>query len=440
MGISGEKVFKFLLYLDVLRGEHSTGAMIASKSSQNAEAPAFVEVVKTLGPATSLFEKHGKFQGKASLTSKSQILCLLGHNRYATQGGISEETAHPFEFGEVVGAHNGTVSKQSLSSLHEASLYEVDSQRIYSHLGQGHPITDVWKVADGAMALTWFNKNDEKLRLIRNGQRTLYTTQTKDKKILLWASESWMLTVACGLSKVEIEEPVLLKENLLQEISVGEEGGIEIVETAIDPFVKKVVYTSPQNGYCGIYGYDDDGWTTVHKVEKKEPFSIEFKILEIHNNKHFPKAFGKTIVDGKEVQINIPQGPRGVNILNNIKQRGNVRGFYTCSNFFKTYAGGVQGFSVHYDNCTYVKRRKSAVAKVLAPTVKGFGNVVFNLKGYEAAVSCGCLNCNEVPPFSDADSIKWVSEEDFVCGDCLSLPWIPELIEQFTQMQQQKRA
>lgn len=438
LSIAAEKMFKYALYFDQLRGEDSTGVMIASKDFIGDGVT--TEVVKSLGTPSELYKKFGKFQGKTSLTNKANIFCLLGHNRYATQGGISEETAHPFDFGEVVGAHNGTVLKYTLEKLHEAKNYEVDSQRIYSHLGQGNPITDVWEVADGAMALTWFNKTDYKLRIIRNKDRPLYIAYSKDQKMFAWASESWMLSVSADLAKVEIEEPFMLKENLLVEVFFNEEGRIVTTEVEVPPFVRKTY------GYSGSFkGYnwdDDDNWMTPKGNNnvtplKKQP--LEFQITELHDLKHGWRCFGKTLPGGTEVTITIPAGVRGTNIVNNIRQRGVNRGHYVASNYSNIMSGGKPSFFVDYTQCVFMKRKPRKITVVGG--VPGFGAARLSQEQWGRAVQCGCLHCNEIPEFKDANNIKWVSVDDFICAECVSLPWMEDLITQLLyQSQQQKQA
>lgn len=434
LGLSEEKAFKYMLYFDQFRGEHSTGVMIASKSFIGNETQ--VEVLKTLGSPSNLYDKHGKFQGKTSLTNKSRLFCLLGHNRYATQGGISEETAHPFEMGEVIGAHNGTVLKYTLAKLFEADKYEVDSQRIYSHLGQGNPITDVWEVADGAMALTWFNKTDDKLRIIRNKERPLWLTLSKDKKRLFWSSEVWMTIVATQLSKIEVEEPVALKENVLVEVEVDEEGLVKMTETEIPPFVRKA-WTSPTNHYSrNFYGWPDDDEIPFGKGKDEKPKvkrPLEFRILEVHKGPGNPKAFGKALSEDMEVQVTLPAGPRGVNLMNNIIQRGKNRGYYVTSDHYEIWQGGKKVYFVNMNNVVYVKK-KSRRATLSVP---GFNGVYLSEEQYTRAVQCGCLNCNKIPSFKEGHQVRWITAEEFACPECLTNPWMDDLIEQFTQQQMQ---
>jgi hypothetical protein len=51
---------------------------------------------------------------------------LAGHTRQATQGAVSDKNAHPFRFGNIVGAHNGVVSAPR--------KYTVDSEYLFDAL------------------------------------------------------------------------------------------------------------------------------------------------------------------------------------------------------------------------------------------------------------------------------------------------------------------
>lgn len=53
---------------------------------------------------------------------------ILGHTRFGTRGKNVERNAHPFCYGDVVGAHNGVVDSPV--------TYEVDSQYIFDRLAQ----------------------------------------------------------------------------------------------------------------------------------------------------------------------------------------------------------------------------------------------------------------------------------------------------------------
>lgn len=417
-----EKILKTLLYLDTLRGEDSTGVgLVFTWQGENE-----FEVVKELGPPSNLYQKYGTFQGKVSLTKRANILCLIGHNRFATQGGISEETAHPFIFGNVVGAHNGTVWKSSLSKLHNAKDLDVDSQIIYSHLGEGNPITDVWEVADGAMALTWFDKSKKKLFFARNKERPLYCTYSKDGTRLFWASEAWMLSVALSKEAVEHTEIVSVPVDTLAEMFLDEKGLVKHTFTPLPPFIRKV-YT----GYTGSREWENWG----QKKEKKKP-PIEFVIETIVPAKTLPHAFGRT-TDGKTVRISF--NPKTFQqVQNNIMQRKR-RGLYVTEDYFPGSMSNGPDYHVAYATTRYEKRRNNVLelrrphgedvetAPWLNPDKK------LSKEQWYRQVECGCESCNKRPLWATRDDIIWLTEDTYLCEECGKDSWVADYLAGYNQ-------
>lgn len=120
---------------------------------------------------------------------------IIGHNRYATVGGVSEATAHPFDFPTLTGVHNGTL--QGKWRLDDNDKYKVDSENLYHHIDK-NGLTDALKLIQGAWSLVWWDKTDETLNFLRNKERPMWITSTQDANTILWASEKWMLEVACN--------------------------------------------------------------------------------------------------------------------------------------------------------------------------------------------------------------------------------------------------
>lgn len=188
-----EKVFKDLLLLDAIRGKHSTG--VASLHKVGNEWT--VGIVKDKLNSIDFMDlpEFGTLMGK-------QHKILMGHNRHATRGAIVKENAHPFEFSKVVGAHNGSLT--SVYNLHEHSKYPVDSQAAYSEMNE-NGVASLWGKLNGAAALTWINKEDQTLHFLRNDERPLWFTTLNKGRTLIWASEYWMIHVACGRQGVDID-------------------------------------------------------------------------------------------------------------------------------------------------------------------------------------------------------------------------------------------
>lgn len=83
---------------------------------------------------------------------------VVGHTRYGTQGANTDNNSHPFEYGGVIGSHNGIVDSPS--------NYEVDSEYAIDLLDQHKSdyqkaLADVW----GYWTLAWFDKRYNELFL-----------------------------------------------------------------------------------------------------------------------------------------------------------------------------------------------------------------------------------------------------------------------------------
>jgi predicted glutamine amidotransferase len=193
MSAKEEKVFSNLLILDTLRGDHSTG--MASVLS-NGE----VQVAKELGNPWNLFSSKDY---KDTMKYLSRV--LIGHNRFATVGGISKETAHPFQFEHITGVHNGTLRNRH--KLLDSHKFRVDSENLYHHIEQ-KGLNDLMENLDGAYALVWWDKRTNELNFLRNKERPMWVAFSQDLKTMFWASEPWMITAACDRNGVKIHNPV----------------------------------------------------------------------------------------------------------------------------------------------------------------------------------------------------------------------------------------
>ena len=178
-----EGAFKNLLIVDSVRGPHSTGMLVVTSAGSTS-------FVKASGDP---FELIGKSAYTNSLRYVNNV--LMGHNRYATKGAINKANAHPFEFSNIIGAHNGTLTTQYL--LDDHTDFDVDSENLYYHLNQ-NTLDDTTSKLGGAYALTWYDKRDGTMNFLRNEERTLFYTFSTDNKTLYWASEVWMLEGILG--------------------------------------------------------------------------------------------------------------------------------------------------------------------------------------------------------------------------------------------------
>ena len=157
----------------------------------------------------------------------------------------------------------------------------MDSKILFSHLDHTGDINEIWKNADGAMALVWWDKEKKTLQMIRNKQRPLFVAYGEDDKSIFWASEEWMLYIATSRNSVKIKEPFKLSDsNKLYTFDVKEGGEIFHTESDVAPFQEKWKsnYTNYQMGYKSWWENESD---TTKEEDNYSPKILEFIITEI---------------------------------------------------------------------------------------------------------------------------------------------------------------
>lgn len=184
--------FEDLLFMDALRGDHATGVARVDVNGN-------CTVIKKALPSWEFLEQADV---QSMLRIGTTSMALIGHNRYATQGALVAENAHPFVHGSVTMAHNGTL--RSRNGL-DGSLadFEVDSNHIAYTLSRKDAATFLGKV-NGAYALVWHDAATNILRFVRNDERPLYIAKIKDKDAYMYASEIGMLYAAATRKKRNI--------------------------------------------------------------------------------------------------------------------------------------------------------------------------------------------------------------------------------------------
>jgi hypothetical protein len=195
-----DKVFKDLLQFDVVRGWDSTGAFAVANKAK-------VKIVKGAMLPQDLMEEPEFMSMMAR-----QNFGLVGHNRQATKGKITDANAHPFRHGNITLVHNGTLHTQW--GLPDHDKFETDSESLCYHINQ-LGIDEVWPEVYGGTAMCWWDSNLRTLNLLRNKDRPLCFAHTKRDNGIILASKPWMIRVAAEEHEVEL---------------VADEGGNEVFE------------------------------------------------------------------------------------------------------------------------------------------------------------------------------------------------------------------
>lgn len=189
-----EKVFEDLLQVDVLRGPHSTGVALLSRT--NLDKSKEPEILKgTLLPQEIIGHKDYK------KNTRTLMALMMGHNRFATRGKITPQNAHPFQHGHITLTHNGTIV--GLQKFPKHNNFETDSETI-AHAISKEGIDEVWSKLTGATALVWWDNQEQSLNFLKNDRRPLMFAYGEDETTVYWASESWMIRSITQRRKVEL--------------------------------------------------------------------------------------------------------------------------------------------------------------------------------------------------------------------------------------------
>src|SRR5690554_6192202 len=406
-----------MLHLDIIRGPHSTGvAFVRQKGNW--------DLVKKKGTAWDLFDSK-EFAKEFSY----QAYALIGHNRYATKGRINNINAHPFEFENVVGAHNGTIRGQH--RLTDNSKFEVDSENIF-HSIQNEGLDETLSKLDGAYALSYWDNREECLVLLRNDERDLYYALTEDEKTLFWASEAWMIVVAADRNKVKLgdvkEVPLTTICRFFFDRSYAPKKTITASFEKFEEFIPpKATTTSSSPAWMGagsrLSGYVPTPKKEI-KTEKKEvtkgnlslsPKDLVGKRLEFTvdgvSTKGSRNYISGSLVSAPSIEVQIyyeEDSPAWIDML-------------ACS-ADTLFEGDMLVWSVK-DRCLVVNYNTIQEVEDEEEDEEVFlihGGKYVTESEWKKLTKKGCAWCADPADINEANSLVWFDGDEFVCPSCKS--------------------
>lgn len=215
----------------VVRGHDSTG-ILAVKRNNPKEVFTYKKAVA--GPDFVQLNKYEKF-----LSEIPSYRFVVGHNRWATKGGVSSKTAHPFTNGNISLVHNGTLTWHE--NLNTKDKYTVDSEAICAAFNENGARETIKKL-NGAYALVWYDSDKEKMYMVRNKERPLYYATVKDSDTIIFASEYGMLAWLGNRNGYKIKEIYDVEVDVLHEFDKNLE--TDVVKTPVETYTP---YKAPAN-------------------------------------------------------------------------------------------------------------------------------------------------------------------------------------------------
>lgn len=243
------KLFKGLLLIDQLRGEHATGVFKVDLAKNE------VSTIKRAMNATDFLAQ----EDVKKFLDEDRVNLYVGHNRYATMGDKGKhENAHPFQHEHITMVHNGGVDAWGLDMLegYNDKEVEVDSHMVCMTLAKHGVKEAVTNKLAGAFALIWWDQKERSLNFIRNQERPLWFAVTTAGAIV-WASEKAFLDVfleRAGKASGYRVKPILMDKNEHHKFLFTEQG----YKKGTGPVVEEMEFL--EISYPKYSGAANKGW------------------------------------------------------------------------------------------------------------------------------------------------------------------------------------
>lgn len=437
-------IFKTMHFLDRLRGDHGSGIIGVDRGLKTTW-------YKKAVPTPDFYN----YPVASRIVEEPNNILLVGHNRAATMGKINDDNAHPFERGDLVGVHNGTLT--SRFNLKDYQTIDVDSDNIYHHMS-AHGVKDTIRELRGAFTLVWVDIKNNTLHMIRNNERPLSLISSKDGNSLFFASEPWMIQVAAKREKVELGEVQDLKVGALISIDLTlfpQKESVKVEQLELYEAPSQVKPLNSSEKWRGSYQtsqtsgtYGDDASSIPLPFSHGGRIRLRFDRLErsyMRNTNEYLHYVHGFSVSGRQVSIIVSSDMYEV-------LRTRASSIESVSAGFSHYY--IQGTRTLKPRITYVANGTEKVSatfkdgsisnydasrpsypdtfeddvpfnddpdNLLEFKVRGYNDTLITAKRFSEITNCGCATCADPVELKDANDIEWLSHEAFLCKHCSDL-------------------
>lgn len=426
---SEAEVFKKLLIMSAFRGKDSTG-VFAVQGDNKEVTSAYMK--QATNPMNFLDFNEEAFDKELNTKDAK---ALVGHTRFATKGEVTKKNAHPFDFPNVIGVHNGTV----LINPKSKKTYETDSESIYAFMndnGLDATLTEISQAGD-AYVLVWFDKQAGTLNAIRNDKRPLAFAPVSGGSTVYWASEDATLRYVLARENITFKEIYTIHPGHLLTFNMLEYNPAlhyEVTKLKIKP----KIYTVPANTWSKPDHRGVQHWKNGVRTgpwEGAESGIPGFLQRGVGGSEDSSPPSGNTSTTTPTTTSGT-QPDEGMDIkgweqaladYDNEEQQEYVYDAET-NKFVKKEAKPTEEKSVtvvpHVSNVVPISRQGRDVAHEQG----GFywiGNRAFTHQEFEHKLNSGCAWCTTKCDADDKD-VEWMNLENYLCGDCKERPEVQE--------------
>lgn len=209
---------KHLGFISMIRGTDAAGIFEANtRFGGNKNKKTQDETMKVNGDWSFLLWKIDSERGCGLMSNVTRDLVMC-HVRWATRGSYSQENAHPFMPGNIVGMHNGTL----VDEKYNLSKDRTDSEAMFEDISR-RGLVDVLTQLNpkSAYAVTMYDRASKTMYFARNELRPLHFAINEERGVLYWASEPGFLH--CALSRLGIKYKTFhIKPNVIVAAKPGD--------------------------------------------------------------------------------------------------------------------------------------------------------------------------------------------------------------------------
>lgn len=281
--------FAKIFNVSSLRGEHSSG-LFSVKEIETKDKKKLIysaRYLKGVGSSGYFTEVNWK-NIKENIHDSSDTILVAGHCRHATRGSITAANAHPFNFSNIIGMHNGTLTDnigpkvpKNKNKKSKADDTETDSESFYRYLND-HTLEETLGELNeygDAYAFVWYDKVKRTINFLRNHKRPLWFAKVNEST-LYWASEKEFLMFILNrnytgysnniqkLSEIPVDTLITFDVTAVNPVQACTLRKIENIKYKRNKFVYEG-YQGPRRGPHGGYaGFGGDSWDESEMYER----------------------------------------------------------------------------------------------------------------------------------------------------------------------------